>query len=193
MSPILNADLHVNQIRKLCPDLLAGMYSPRVVTLTGGTVYKFTSAKVPAAARLASPWWFDETEFRKLDAYLKLDPGNVAFLARTQGAVKYEWSDMDTLIAAHVAAPIRVFSGPGKWQLETTKTGSHIAFQAPADLLQTYIPNIVDRATRRLNATGRAALRLISTTTVTSGDAIDQAIQTLRGKTIVIPGNPTVQ
>lgn len=193
MPPVLNPHLHVGQIGTLCPKLRDGMASPRVVTLWAGQVHKFTSSSVPAASVLASPWWFDDTEFRKVQAYLKLDPGNIAFIARSQAAVKYEWSEMDTLVTARIMTPINAFTGPGKWQVETTKAGSQITYQAPPDLMQTYIPGTVDPTTGRLNATGRAALRLVRTSRVTSGDAIDRAMRTLRGKTIIIPGNPTLQ
>lgn len=189
---MINANLDVRQIATLCPDLWDGMHSPTVATLAGGQIYKFTRASLPSARQIASPWWFTEAEFQKVRNYLRLDPGNVGSLARTQAAVKYEWSDMDMLVTATVLEPIRVFMGPGKWQVESTAAGSTVVFQAPQDLRQMYIPGIVDRATRALNASGTRALGNFRYQPVPSGDAIDQAILALQGKTVVIYGNPVL-
>ncbi len=191
MAPI-NATLSVNQIDRLCPDLNDGMYSPFVATITRGRLYKFSQRSRPASQQVASPWWFTELEFEKMKRFLDLDPGNIGFLARSQAAVKYEWSNMDTLITASVNHPINVFVGPGRWQMETTAVGSNIIFQAPDDVQQCYIPGIVDRANHCLNANGKLALGNFQFTPITSGDAIDDLIRSLPGKTIIIPGNPNV-
>ncbi len=192
MPTIINADLDVLQIPRLYPDLATGMYSPRVVTLASGNVYKFTSSRVPPQNQMASPWWFDEVQFRKIQRYLDLDPNNWGFIARIQAAVKYQWNDMDTLVTARIMHPIKIFIGPGKWQLETTKAGGHISFQAPPDLLQMYIPGTVDPASRTLNAEGRKALHLVRSQRISSGDEIDRLIQTIPGKFVVLPANPTL-
>ena len=190
--PPINATLSVQQIDTLCPDLNDGMYSPIVSTITGGRLYKFSQASRPESQQVASPWWFTETEFEKMKRFLDLDPGNIGFLARSQVAVKYEWSNMDTLVTAKVMHPIHVFVGPGRWQVEKTARGSNIIFQAPEDVKQCYVPGVVDRAGRCLNANGKLALGSFQFTPVTSGDAIDDLIRSIPGKTIIIPGNPSV-
>jgi hypothetical protein len=190
--PPINAFLHVADIPTLCPDLYDGMYSPIVVTIAGGRIYKFAQSSRPPAQQVASPWWFTEAEYQKMKRFLDLDPRNLGFLARSQAAVKYEWSDMDTLITAKVLHPIRVFMGPGRWQVERTAAGSQIVFQAPDDVQQSYLPGIVDRAARSLNSIGKRALGGFQYTPITSGDAIDDLMRSIPGKTIVIPGNPSI-
>ena len=190
--PPINDSLSVTQIQTLCPDLYDGMYSPLVATLTGGTMYKFAQSSRPKPKQVASPWWFTEAEYQKMKRFLDLDPGNVGFLARCQAAVMYGWSDMDTLVTATITHPIKVFVGPGKWQLEKTTAGSAIIFQAPDDVQQTYIPGIVDPVTGALNSAGNRALRNFRHTRITSGDLIDDLIRSIPGKTIIIPGNPNV-
>jgi hypothetical protein len=190
--PPINDSLSVAQIPTLCPDLYDGMYSPIVATLTAGRMYKFTQSRLAEPQRLASPWWFTEAEYIRMQRYLALDPGNLGFIARAQAAVKYAWSNMDLLATATILHPIRVFVGPGRWQVETTAAGSSITFQAPDDVMQCYLPGIVDRATRSLNEAGRRALGGFSFTPIASGDEIDEFIRSAAGKTIIIPGNPSV-
>jgi hypothetical protein len=190
--PPINAALSVTQIATLCPDLYDGMYSPLVATLTGGRIYKFTQGTRPEDQQVASPWWFTEAEFQKMKRFLDLDPSNIGFIARSQAAVKYEWSSMDTLVSAKVLHPIRVFVGPGRWQVEKTPGGSQIVFQAPDDVQQCYIPGVSDRTTRTLNAAGRRALGSFQFSPITSGDAIDDLMRSIPGKTIIIPGNPAL-
>lgn len=189
---VINSQLDVTDIETLCPDLLTGMYSPRVVTLSSGLIYKFTSSKLSPSRQVASPWWFSDTEFQKILQYSRLDPQNLGFIARCQAAVRYEWSDMDMLVCATVSHPIRVFIGLIVWQLQRTKAGSNVVFQAPHDLLQLYVPNIVDPIAKTLNANGKKAFHSFRYVRIPSGDQIDQAIQNLQGKQITLLGNPTL-
>lgn len=192
MLPIINDTLSVRDITSRYRDLMEGMYSPRVVILNGGRIFKFTSSRIPVSNQPASPWWFRESDFQKLQTYLRLDPGNPGFIARLQAAVKYQWSEMDMLLTAVITHPIRVFVGPGKWQMERTAAGSTITFQPPDDLMQTYLPNIVDSASRTLNSDGQRALRIVAAVRLGGDDVVDRAIKTLPGKNIIVPGNPKI-
>lgn len=189
---VINGQLDVTDIDTLWPDLWTGMYNPRVVTLSGGPIYKFTSSRLAPSQQVASPWWFTDKEFQKIRQYFRLDSNNLGFIARSQAAVHYKWSDMDTLVCATVVRPIRVFIGPGEWQYERTEAQSTIVFQAPPDLGQMYIPNIVDPLAKSLNANGKRAFGFFRYIPISSGDATDQFLMAVQGKTIFIVGNPSL-
>ena len=205
---MLNENLSIAQIKVRYPDLESGMHGPKVTTLTGPRIYKFAGSVrfaeptprgrpggkrlgrlVPLAQQLRSPWWFDESAFHSLQRFLSLDPSNQGFIIRGQAAIHYGWSVIDRLITARVLQPFRVFQGPGRWQVERTAGGSSIVFQAPDDLLQTYVPNIGPLAGRTVPIDAQPGLEVVSDEAIPSGDEIDETIQAITGKTVVIPGN----
>ena len=189
LNPI-NDHLMLNH-KTLYSDLMSGMTVHRVITLSVGSyLYRFASGKDPMDTQISSPWWFTEAEYLKLQNYFRLNPQNIGFIARTQGAVKYGWSDMDMLVKARIIYPINGFVGPGNWVLERTAANSTITFQPPTDLFQLYLPNIREPQVKQLSAEGKKAIQFCQATPISSGDAIDKTIQNMPKKTIIIPGNP---
>lgn len=172
-------------------DLQSGMLVQEIITIPAGSfIYRFAASDKPYQTQISSPWWFTEQEFQKLQRYFRLNTQNLGFIARAQGAVKYEWSMLDLLIKAVTQQPIKGFTGPGKWVMEKTPTGSTITFQAPADLFQFYLPNLRDPQTKGLSKEGQLALTPFPAIPIPSGDAMDDRIRTMVGKNIFIPGNP---
>lgn len=193
MNILLNPGLSLAEIPKLHPDLRAGMHSPRVVELRPQWLYKFSSQKVPANSRKASPWWFTEQEFEKVKRFFSLDKANPGFIGRIQAAVRYDWSDMDLLLTYQLTRPIKAFQGPGTWQVERTQAGSTIVYQAPPDLLQTYIPGLKNTPHCPANREVENALIPIGIPLELPGpDAVDRAIMNASGKTVYLSGNPTL-
>jgi hypothetical protein len=203
MRTTLNADLAIAQIPTAYPALGAGMVTSHATVriFSSGHLYKFASSVAPGTGEPKdltvaawSPWWFDEPAMRRLRQFLKLDPNNWGFLARLQAAVKYQWSNMDTLITARVSHPFKAYQGPGVWQTERSAKGGTIIYQAPADLQQTYIPNVDAVTDVNVYVQGTPALVILRRDKVPSGDAIDTLIQNVEpGKVVLLPSNPLLQ
>ena len=188
--PILNPKLTLAEIDRHWPDLRAGMHSPECVVLEPQKLYRFSSRCLVPEKQISSPWWFGEADFKKLAPFLSLDSFNPGFIARLQGAVCYEWSTMDVLLTAELAAPIRVFQGPGKIQVERNKSQSVIIFQPPQDLSQTYIPGVRPGVNQPCSSEVLTAIKLVRRDYLAGPDAIDRAIANACGKMIFMPGNP---
>jgi len=188
MTTPLNDHLSVLDIDCRFPQLRGGIANPSLVTLQPQRLYRFSSTSTSGRAVLQSPWWFIQKEFSKLERFFHLDKGNPGFIARTQAAVRYEWSTMDALVVALLGKPIKVFQGPGQWQFERLKSGGSVVFQAPPDLLQTYIPGL-ERTAVDGNVLG--ALHLVRHVKLQGLDDVDRAILNAGpGSLVVIPGNP---
>ena len=185
----LNPSLSLTELSGPFAEVLTGMHSVRIETLAPQPLFKFSRKEVPSASWLASPWWFTAQEFGKLQRYLEIDPGNPGFIGRTQAAVKYGRNDMNLLLTAWLTRPINVFLGPGVWQVERTKAGATIVYQAPQDLLQCYIPGL--KSTQPDPAV-QSAIVLVDHKPLPGPDDIDRAILNLTGGTVVLRGNPLV-
>lgn len=193
MNAVLNSLLSTGDISRLYPDLPTGMHSPKVVEIRPQLLRKFSSRKVREEYRKATPWWFTEREFEKVRRFLSLDKSNPGFIGRIQAAVRYDWSDMDLLLTYRLTKPVRVFQGPGVWQVEKTSAGSVIIYQAPPDLLQTYVPGLKNTDYARADPEVENALIPVGMPHALPGpDAIDKAIMNASGKTVYLSGNPTL-
>ena len=191
MAP-LNSNLSLAEIDKYWPDLRQGMHSPQCPLLSAQKIYRFSSHRLPEEKQITSPWWFADADFKKLGPYLRLDPTNPGLVARLQGAVCYEWSEMDLLITAELTCATKVFQGPGRIQVEPTKNDSVIIYQPPQDLNQTYIPGLRPGRGRPADPKVRQAIQFITRKRLAGLDAIDRAILKAKGKVVVMPGNPTL-
>jgi len=184
---IINESLSTAEIPSSWPELNDGMRLPRVKLLAPQNIYKFASRRVPVTRRMESPWWFAESDFKKLEPYLDLDSSNPGFVARIQGAVCYDWSDMDVLMVARLLKPMNVFQGPGKCVVERTQRGGTICYQPPQDLKQTFIPGI------RTVPEVKENVRLQKQMLLAGPDEIDQAMKQIpAGKFGIMRGNPLV-
>jgi len=154
--PVLNPSLRLQDAIHF-KKLDEGMVAREIVTLQQGEkIYRFaSSATVPAIKRAAAPWWWQETEFRRMLPSLQMDPTNVGMIARRLGAIKFGWgSQVDVLLEARIEQAIRVFVGPGKYQVDPAEqvTGARVNW-VPPDLDQIYIPNISNRPAGELSKT----------------------------------------
>jgi hypothetical protein len=67
-----------------------------------------------------------------------------------------------------------------------------VIYQAPQDVLQTYIPGLASSRNCPADPAVITAIRIQGTHALGGLDAVDRAIVNARGKTVIVPGNPMV-
>jgi hypothetical protein len=118
-----------------------GIHTPWRVSLPQGhRYYRFASSTSSPASQLGGGWWVTFDTFNTIDHYARANELDLAYAARLFLALPFEWTRVDRLVSAYLAAPLDAYAGEGK--VAATAKDKWTPVQH-TKVTQLYIPGLV--------------------------------------------------
>jgi hypothetical protein len=119
-----------------------GIFNPQPVNLRMGLrYYRFTSSTSSRAAQVGGGWWMEAETFFTIRRFAQEHGYGLADAARLFLALPYEWTRVDRVVKAFLAAPLRAYAGRGKVAQSDGSTSRWIPVQH-IPVTQYYIPGL---------------------------------------------------
>jgi hypothetical protein len=97
------------------PEAAKGLWPHEYSVATGTILYRFVDAtKRPPTFGADGPWWFEFEHFQTIKHFSMRHGYSLGYAARLFAAILYEWSEVNAVVRAEVAVPLKTWKGRGK-------------------------------------------------------------------------------
>ena len=121
-----------------------GIKNPsRIHLMPGHRYYRFTSSASTKAAQLGGGWWISFDTFNTIRHFAERNQLEFTYAARLFLALPYEWSRLDRIVSAILAAPVDAYAGEGKVAKTANDKWTPVQHLKVAQL---YIPGLVSNS-----------------------------------------------
>ena len=137
-----------------------GMWTiQRIHVPIGQRIYRFGSTAAPNLW-YAGAWWMRFEDLVKIRTFAERSKVSLGYAARRLLAIKYEWGKANVLASALVSAPLDAYAGRGRVQVDDrAASGGTYDWHPPTDVMQLFIPGLVDGSKRRSEVSRRALIQ----------------------------------